>query len=222
MMRCNEKKSQERVEAMVQGQQEVRVEQTNLLRSIQDAVANNTALLKNVTEGISEKMRLTWLSSLGSDLRQYMGNVFTINVATFRMVSELRTALPSHLERTLIQEPFLLEDALGRISPVHSQFINSWEAFDAVIQIRFQNQQGYSKILKKEFILQERETRRDISRTEPWESTILPGQKIDMSMVFTHTHNPYQMYCPACLHVCEKFSKAGTQWYDLLLHIQLI
>jgi hypothetical protein len=124
-MRCNEKKSQERVEAMVQGQQEVRVEQTNLLRSIQDAVANNTALLKNVTKGISEKMRLTWLSSLGSDLRQYMGNVFTINVTTFRIVSELRTALPSHLERTLIQEPFLLEDALGRISPVHSQFINS-------------------------------------------------------------------------------------------------
>jgi hypothetical protein len=54
-----------------------------------------------------------------------MGNIFIINVATFRMVSELRTALPSHLERTLIQEPFSLEDALGCISPVHSQFINS-------------------------------------------------------------------------------------------------
>jgi hypothetical protein len=98
-----------------------------------------------------------------------------MNVAIYRLVVDIRALLPSRLERTLVQEPFLLEDATGRISPVHLQFIASWNAFDAVLETRFRDLQGYKKMVCKEFVLQERSTRQDISRTRPWEGAFLPG-----------------------------------------------
>ena len=110
-----------------------------------------------------------------------------MNVVIYRTVVDIRTILPSRLERTLIQEPFLLEDAIGRIAPVHMQFIASWDAFDSVLETRFRNLQGYKKIVSKEFVLQERSTKQDVSRTTPWEGAFLPGQRVDISMVFTNS-----------------------------------
>jgi hypothetical protein len=83
-----------------------------------------------------------------------MGKIFAMNVVTFRIVAEIRASLPNHSERSLIQEPFILEDAIGRITPVHLQFIASWDAFDSVLEKRFQNVQGHEKVLSKDFVLQ--------------------------------------------------------------------
>jgi hypothetical protein len=66
-------------------------------------------------------------------------------VATYKAVVALQAVLSSHLERLLIQEFLILEDEIGRISPVHMQFISSWEAFDSVLKIRLQKVQGYQK-----------------------------------------------------------------------------
>lgn len=59
-----------------------------------------------------------------------------------KAVRENQAGLPSALERSLIQEPFILEDAIGRITPVSLQFINSWDAFQAVLEVRFRGIQG--------------------------------------------------------------------------------
>lgn len=189
--------------------------QNALLGEIHARLEQNTQLLKSAksrVETISDTLRLDWLRSIGSELKHFMGRIFFMNVAIYRVVVDIRALLPSQLERTLVQEPFLLEDAIGRISPVHLQFIASWDAFDAVLETRFRDLQGYKKIVSKEFVLQERSTKQDILRTRPWEGAFLPGQRVDMSMVFTDLWKEGQMSCPGCQKVNEDYSQTGTQW----------
>jgi hypothetical protein len=74
---------------------------------------------------------------------------------TYKKVSEIQDSLPSHLERTLFKGPFILEDALRRIFPLSLEFVDPWELLDFAIS---------GKVLMKEFVLQDRITKRDISR----------------------------------------------------------
>jgi hypothetical protein len=189
--------------------------QNVLLRDIQARLDENTHLLKSsnsYTESLAGALKLDWLRTLGSELKGLMGRILVMNFAIFRAVLEIRASLPSHLERSLIHEPFLLEDAIGRIAPVHMQFITSWEAFDSVLDVRFRNIPGHPKILSKEYILQDHATRRDISRDGPWEGTFLPGQRVDMSMLFDDTWEDSCMSCPRCQRDCDSPSQTEVQW----------
>jgi hypothetical protein len=116
------------------------------LREINSLIAT----AKTTTEKVADSIELGWLRRRGSELKLLMQRIFAINVATYKAVLVLQAVLPSHLERLLIQEPFILEDAIGRISPLHMKFISSWEAFDSVLEIRFQKVQGYQKVKSKE------------------------------------------------------------------------
>lgn len=90
-----------------------------------------------VTLIILEALRLDWIRQLGNELKSFMRKIYVINVATYKAIIDIRRCLPSHLERSLYQEAFILEDAVGRIAPVHMQFFSSWEAFDSVLESRF-------------------------------------------------------------------------------------
>ena len=46
---------------------------------------------------------------------------------TYNAVISLQTRIPAHLDRSWTQEPATLEDALGRVTPFHLEFIDSWE-----------------------------------------------------------------------------------------------
>jgi hypothetical protein len=178
-------------------------------------LAENThalASMKSYTEGLVGTLRLEWLKKLGSELKGFIGRIFVMNVAIFRMLLEIRASLPSHLERSLIQEPFLLEDAIGRMAPVHMQFITSWEAFDSVLDMRFRNIPGHSKILRREYILQDHASKRDISFQRPWEGTFLPGQRVDMSIIFDDLWEEVGLSCPRCQHIGGNQSKGEIQW----------
>lgn len=115
-------------------------EQQLLLKDVKDKLEENNKQIRAgnaVTLKISETLRLDWIRRLGSELKTFMRKIFVMNVATYKAVLDIRRCLPSHLERSLYQEPFILEDAIGRIAPVHMQFISSREAFDAVLELRF-------------------------------------------------------------------------------------
>lgn len=199
--------------------------QHDLLRDIRTQITENTqslASIKSSTESVVSALRLEWLKTLGLELKSLMGRIFVMNLAIFRAVLEIRASLPSYLERCLTQEPFVLEDAIGRIAPVHMQFITSWEAFDSVLDQRFRNMPGHSKILSKEYILQDHTSRRDIVFQQPWEGTFLPGQRIDMSIVFDNVRERLKLSCPRCQHVGGKQLKGEVQcasclmWYSRL------
>jgi len=69
--------------------------------------------------------------------------------------------------QVLLQEPVILHDALGRSSAFHLDFIDSPEAFLAVLRIRFQDC-GLSKIENEEFALEDAVLKHDINLKSPW------------------------------------------------------
>ncbi|PVH89250.1 hypothetical protein DL98DRAFT_647802 [Cadophora sp. DSE1049] len=192
-----------KLEAHVSASQQRSQSQDVFISEVREQLRENNRLISAgnaIAKNLAVKLRLDWFRQLGCELKLMMQRIFTLNVATYNAVLALKSGLPSHLERTLIQEPFILEDAIGRISPVHLQFISSWEAFDAVLELRFRLVQGYAKVKNQEYVLQEHATRREIRRHLPWEVSFLPGQRIVMALIFEDQEktNSAQTTCPRC------------------------
>ena len=191
--------------------------QDALVVEVRDRLKENNRLISignTVAAKLADTLRVDWIRQLGSEMKSLMTRIFTTNVATYKAVVALQASLPSHLERTMIQEPFILEDAIGRMSPVHLQFINSWEAFGAVLELRFRSVQGHTKVKNGEYIIQEHATRREIRRNLPWEASFLPGQKVDMSLIFENLEEKLstQTTCPRCQTSSAELQDSDIQW----------
>ena len=138
-----------------------------------------------------------------------MRKIFAMNVATYNAIMDMRGQLPSHLERSLFQEPFILEDGIGRIAPVHMQFITSWEAFDSVLEMRFRGMQGHQMVQNKEYVIQENATRREIGRSHPWVRIFLkcpPCSRPCRSRKKCYRSQAglcASLYCPCCVTLLE-------------------
>ena len=50
-----------------------------------------------------------------------------INFMTYKAVVSLQNVIPAQLERSWTQEPAILDDALGRVTPIHLELLDSWE-----------------------------------------------------------------------------------------------
>ncbi|KAF2678413.1 hypothetical protein K458DRAFT_394952 [Lentithecium fluviatile CBS 122367] len=98
--------------------------------------------------------------------------------------------------QVLLQQPVILHDAVGRISPFHLEFINSAKALKAVLKVRFQNV-GLRKIIANEYGLRDANKQTDIDLFRSWETVFLPGQHVEMSMWFADDELQ-QNRCPGC------------------------
>jgi hypothetical protein len=193
--------------------------QNNILDEVRNRLKDINRLLSagnTATRKLVNSLRLEWFKQLSLELKTLMWKILTINFATYRTVVAIQAGLPTHLERSLIQEPFILEDAIGRIAPVHLQFIDSWDAFDAVLELRFRDVHGFAKVRKKEYTLQEHATGREIDRSRHWKSSFLPGQRIDMSLIFKQEMSRNQQSatasCPKCQLTSDKPTNLDIQW----------
>ena len=74
------------------------------------------------------------------------------------------------------QQPVIFRDALNRVAPFHLEFINSHEAFFAVLEIRFKDV-GINKVRRREFALQNAGATTDIDLRKPWEASFVPDSK---------------------------------------------
>ncbi|KAF2178905.1 hypothetical protein K469DRAFT_597803 [Zopfia rhizophila CBS 207.26] len=152
--------------------------------------------------------RLDWIQKLGSDLKRFLRHVIAGNIAIYQEVVALRSAFAKQVDRPLLEDPFILEDAIGCIAPVHLRFINYWAALQAVMEIRFQGKQGLMKICKKEYVLQESATGKEVDPSLNLEDGFLPGQKVAMSLVFKRetAEQPTQTstHCPRCHAVTKQ------------------
>ena len=192
-------------------------EQQHLLEELKNTLdennrqsrAGNAACAK-----ISEMLRPEWIRGLGKEMKSFMSKIFFTNVAIYKAVLEIRGRLPSSLERSLCQEPFILEDSIGRVTPVSLEFVNSWEAFDAVLEIRFRGLQGFEEVQKKEYVIQAGATRREIHRSRPLECSFLPGQTFVMSMLFQDSGLP-PGWCPSCHTSSDGARNADVKWWVL-------
>lgn len=151
--------------------------------------------------------RFEWLGQMGNDLKALMQKIITVNLATYNSVLEIKRQLPTvnQLQAAVPSEPmFYLEDALGRVFPITLQFITCWDALHAVLEIQFRGMQGMKKVLKREYALQDRATKKDIDLSHKWERIFLPGKWVNMSMIFNELAGTTQRdsistdNCPGC------------------------
>jgi hypothetical protein len=144
-----------------------------------------------------------------------MLKVLATNMKIYEIVLDmqkaLQTQLPPQIDR---QQPVYFEDAHGRVAPFHIEFINSLEAFEAVMEVRFRHVPGLKKIQRSEYLLQEPGGKRKLNLQAPWESVFLPGRKVFMSMVF-QTPQTSTSSCPGCQtenEVPTNESQSEVQW----------
>ncbi len=72
------------------------------------------------------------------------------------------------------------------------------QAFISVLKINFSKVgSGAEKIDRGEFAIQESSTKRQIDLHSDWETCFLPGQRVDMSMIFRRTILDHSI-CPGC------------------------
>ena len=143
-----------------------------------------------------------------------MLKVLKSNLEIYELVFNMQANLPKQIER---QQPVLFLDACARLSPFHLEFITSAEAFLAVLKVKFKDA-GLRKIEKGQFTLEEASTKRTIDLGRPWHVCFLPGQKVDMSMIFSLL-NPAESTCPGCQHRSEIENTQDVEWYlKLSLH----
>lgn len=72
------------------------------------------------------------------------------------------------------------------------------KAFESVLEIQFRQRPGHQKIKQKEYALRSKNLNRDIEQSNIFDRCFLPGQRIDMSMIFHETLHRYSSSCPGC------------------------
>ena len=204
--------------------------QSLTLSKLSDNVTEANALVSQTNVLVSQVSGpiingLAQIGNLCAQVKATVSNIFFINVATYKMVLALTASLPGYSERSLFTEPFVLEDALGRICPVHLQCVSSWEALNAFLKARFRGLQGHEKVQRGHWQLRDHATGRGICRRRNWEGAFLPGQRVDMSMLFqreisteglkssTQAPTGNQAACPRCQADVSSSSDAETRWY---------
>lgn len=142
-----------------------------------------------------------------------MFNIWTINFKTYNTVTGLQTRIPRAFKPCWIQEPVILTDALGRVVPIHLELINSWDVFESVLIARFDQLPGQNKIARREYAIQENSLKLEIDRSQSFESSFLPGRRMDMSMIFKATDDRNRNSCPSCRAVSLVDSNFEMKWY---------
>lgn len=113
--------------------------------------------------------------------------------------------------QVLLQKPVMFLDALDRLAPIHLEWINSHEAFFAVLKVRFK-QVGLQMIESGRFALQATKTKRDVDLNRPWDSCMYPGQAYDMSMLFRDQCSSPNNLCTACHYPCSGNPGEEVTW----------
>jgi hypothetical protein len=223
-MDINRKETEKRFTALDQQNVNLNTQQSEALEHVRQRIDNIQEQINTrntILDQISNTLRLDWLRQLGSELKGLMRRTVALNVATYHAIISIQAALPSRLERALIEEPFILEDPIGRIAPVHLQFVTCWDAFHAVMEHRFLNLQGFKKIQQRKYGLQDRASKREIKQTLPWERAFLPGQRVEMAIDFridkAKDSNGASMACPGCHTLSDHAGDTDAQCQNCLI-----
>jgi hypothetical protein len=132
------------------------------------------------------------------------------NLQLLSALEQLQKSIPAQV---LLKEPVIFTDALDRVAPIHLDWITSWDAFLAVLEVRFSHL-GSNKIKRREFALQESATRSELAFTRPIDLCLKPGQHVDMCMIFQdRTGVTAKNVCPHCHTICEGSTDTETIWY---------
>ncbi|PVH79347.1 hypothetical protein DL98DRAFT_589416 [Cadophora sp. DSE1049] len=134
-------------------------------------------------------------------------------------------ATPRGLGTHWQQAPVTLEDALGFVIPIPLELVNTWEMFDMIISKRFEKHVGHTKIQRREYAIEEGSTGREVNRASDWYSSFHPGQKVEMSVLFSDVDDNGN-YCPRCRTKSAASTEIKVQckmcqmWFQRLVEIE--
>ncbi|KAL9109190.1 MAG: hypothetical protein Q9227_006115 [Pyrenula ochraceoflavens] len=181
----------------------------NQLRSDMEQHIGSCRANTSAYETITSKVR--WLQRVSLDIQHHVRRILSTTTATYRVMLDVQASIQSNLGRSLVQEPCILEDAIGRVAPVHTQFVNSWEAFEAVLELQFKNFDDSGIIQDRQYILLEHTNKQEIIRSRPFEDVFLPGKKILMSVVLEN-EAIQEPSCPRCEAALRSREESEVQW----------
>ncbi|CAI6231579.1 unnamed protein product [Periconia digitata] len=140
----------------------------------------------------------------GERLLRRTALIFQTNLQIFqavRSIHDMLVRVPQGIER---QQPVYMIDALGKTSPFHLEFVRSADTLRAVLKSNFEKvPSGLRKIENGEYVLYNQATGRRIDLTKDWDMCFLPGQRIEMRMVFDWTTRKRGL-CPSCQTRCPR------------------
>ena len=88
------------------------------------------------------------------------------------------------------------------------------QAFDAVLEVRFRQLPGHRKIKQKQYVLRADAMKKDLEPSVAFRNSFLPGQRIDMSMIFDSRSGGISS-CPGCKLATNKTEEdldSQTKW----------
>lgn len=185
------------------------------LDTLRSEIQNNSALASSMTSMVRiMSQRVNLFTKLLVSVKSMLRRGLRLNLATHTAVLSIQESLSHSMDRALIQQPFVLEDPLGRIAPVHLQWVTSWKGFYTNLALRFEGLPGLNKIEQREFVIQERATGREISDKEPWEIAFRPGTLVLMSLVFQRDGKTAESrsHCPYCGNISERETTDDIHW----------
>ena len=186
----------------------------NSQQSLQRSVASQ------IQDGFSSCMRklstvsgtLSMISAQAQECLQDTRRIISMNIRVFQAVLDVQNLLktiPGQIER---QQPVFLNDALGRYAPFHLEFIKSSEALVSVLSINFKSFASASKKIQNcEFTIHDSHTKRDVDLNRPWDECFMPGQQVEMSMIFDRIEVS-STSCVKCRHKCAINAGEDITW----------
>lgn len=130
------------------------------------------------------------------------------HLQVLKAISQNQNSIPPQI---LLQKPVIFLDALDRLAPFHLEWIDSHEAFLAVLKIRFKDH-GLQMVESGRFALQASKTKKDVDLNRPWNICLFPGQEYDMSMLFRDPNSENNTNCMACHHICSGKAEEDIIW----------
>ena len=129
-----------------------------------------------------------------------------------QQIQQLQNSLPPQIQVHFWSD-VIFEDALGRLAPSRLEWINTWNVFLALLETQFKGIRQ-RKIKRKEFILHNTSTGREITFETLLEVSIRPRQQVTMIVAFTRRAgiNP-ETVCPYCHAAYDGSVDEETEWY---------
>lgn len=164
----------------------------------------------------NNQLILRSIHTLSNASRTGVEQVVRLSMFTYRDLQARLESLESHIAWPVSQETFILEDAFGRRRPFSLTLFTSWEMFDTILTELYRKQRGFNRVSRKRYVLRDHRRRREIDHDMPWQSAMLPGSQISMSIICSSQSEPKSGHplqsCPNCSSTSTEETSEGTRW----------
>jgi hypothetical protein len=196
------------------------------LEMINTAIDSNTVILQSFITDILPKtishftsVSNMWtaiqnqtmaLTQLTAEIKHVVLEVHDISSHSLSAIKSLQDAIPPQV----YQKPVYFVDAAGDPAPFLIEFIDCWDAFEAVLKIRFKDR-GLLRIEQRYYNLEDGPTNQEIIRSMPFNRCFRPGRFVNMNVLCRQ--DAKSDVCPSCRleQACAKSDKRDVEWYIL-------